>query len=60
MPLNCRPAGLEETELTSGWYPLSLNTLQQVEAGQRVTVEWTGRDSSTFIFDTEARGAIQR
>lgn len=47
--------GLEATEETSGWYPMSLNTLQQLEAGQSVTIEWTGRDSSTYIFEDEAR-----
>jgi len=35
------------------WYPMSINTLQQLEAGQSVTIEWKGGDSALLHSDSD-------
>ena len=33
----------------SGWFPMSINTLQQLEAGQIVTIDWTGYNGAYLL-----------
>ena len=39
---------------TSGFFPMAINTIQQVDAGQSVTIEWVG---DGYIFSSDSKYA---